>query len=423
MRLITGDECGILKESIPELARQESISKDKGIQRFDTISTPSRRHGVVALSWLSTRFASLRRDGVVEVWERSVDELQDFAKYRVMKNLSCNFEGATRPIAMEAIDSQSLCACDDSGSIMVIDPFLEENPIRQKFSTFIVPENDSKLYPTVSAMAVDTSSRRVALGGKDREVVLWDLENAQQVWKTKNLPPDPQTLLQPQVWPTSILMLSEGSIGNVAVGSAHCDVRIYDIRQDSTQRRPIMFTPNGFLEYRVTAMCQLDPYHLVVGDSAGTITTIDLRLLGKQAKAPAVAAQGRFVGPVGSVRQLVKHPSINRMAAVGLDRMLRIYDTKTRKQVSCMYLKQRVNCVLFGPDGTWGEDGEDLDNQDIDQDDIVRDYVASDEESGEDDDSARLNEPASGSDQEGILDDESSVEDEEEANPRKRRKQ
>jgi hypothetical protein len=34
----------------------------------------------------------------------------------------------------------------------------------------------------------------------------------------------------------------------------------------------------------------------------------------------------------------------------GLDRMLRIYDTSTkRKQVSCLYLKQRVNyCVLVG---------------------------------------------------------------------------
>jgi ribosome biogenesis protein NSA1 len=81
---------------------------------------------------------------------------------------------------------------------------------------------------------------------------------------------------------------------------------------------------------------------------------------------------------------LAKHESLPFMAVVGLDRMLRIYDTNSRKQVNCMYLKQRVNCVLMGRDGTWGVDGEDYNNSDVEQDDIVRDYVDSDHENGDD---------------------------------------
>jgi ribosome biogenesis protein NSA1 len=65
--------------------------------------------------------------------------------------------------------------------------------------------------------------------------------------------------------------------------------------------------------------------------------------------------------------------------------MLRIYDTTKRKQLDCIYLKQRLNCVLFGSDDTWeigeadkvtGTEGD----YDIDQDDVVEDYVDSDDE-------------------------------------------
>jgi hypothetical protein len=94
----------------------------------------------------------------------------------------------------------------------------------------------------------------------------------------------------------------------------------------------------------------------------------------------------RFVGPVGSIRQVVKHDSCPIIATVGLDRMLRTYNTVTRKQLDCVYLKQRLNCLLMFPDDAFSTadlDGPALSEHDgnINVEDEVRDYVDSDDES------------------------------------------
>jgi ribosome biogenesis protein NSA1 len=232
---------------------------------------------------------------------------------------------------------------------------------------------------------------RVAVGGRERETTMVDIESGTVVFKAKNLPPDPQTLLQQPVWPSSILFMENSNI--MAVGTAHNEVRIYDVREDSKTRRPTATTPENLLEYRVTALCQVDPNHLVVGDSAGFIYDLDIRTLSRKLKGAANKNMARYIGPAGSVRQLKKHPTLPRLAAVGLDRMLRIYDTNKRKQLDCVYLKQRLNCALFCNDKTWAAEGEndedddvDPDDLDIDQDDVVQDYIDSDEEQGEGDD-------------------------------------
>lgn len=106
---------------------------------------------------------------------------------------------------------------------------------------------------------------------------------------------------------------------------------------------------------------------------------------------------GRFVGPCGSVRQIVKHEYLPVIACVGLDRMLRTYDINSRKQLDCVYLKQRLNCMLFCEDVTWSNEEENVDQEsfddgeyedmdmfegNIDDDDVVADYIDSSEEEG-----------------------------------------
>jgi ribosome biogenesis protein NSA1 len=250
-------------------------------------------------------------------------------------------------------------------------------------------------------MCVDETNHYVAMGGKERETVLWDLNTSQQVWKAKNLPPDAQTLLQPQVWPTAISFLRESAFSNangniMAVGSAHNEVRIYDIRVKDAQaiRRPFAVSPFGLIEHRVTALCQTNAHTIVVGDAAGYLNAVDLRKLGKKARVKksittTVGSQGRFVGPVGSVQSVVKHYDSPVIAAVGLDRMLRVYDSENRKELACMYLKQRLKCVLVGRERMVRGDEASIASDsegDIDQEDIVDDYVDSDlEDSGGDD--------------------------------------
>ena len=430
MRLITGDECGLLKECIPGLVKHKDQAKttnsfqlktpvvsDQGIRRINNGDRSSRRRGVVSLAWTKadadTEFASLHMDGTVELWERSVHEhTRAFAAYRHGRKIHNIFATPTenstldplsRPLSLSRFDKDGksfLCACNMAGKVVLIDPDESQTePVLSSFSAFKTSTSDKESrYPIVSAMAVDRKQGHVACGGKERETVLWDLQTSQQVWKAKNLPPDKQTLLQPQVWPTAIHFLNKeldpsiGSGGKIlAVGTAHKEVRIYDIRtgKDSVQRRPIAATPYGLIEHRVTSMCQIDAFRLAVGDAAGFLHAVDLRKLGKKERVrksihQVVGTHGRFVGPAGSIQEIVKHDSMARMGLVSLDRMLRVYDTNTKKELSCMYLKQRLKCVLVGREKDTEEEVEDalahLDDQDIDQEDVVDDYVDSDEE-------------------------------------------
>jgi ribosome biogenesis protein NSA1 len=452
MRFITGDECGLIKECIPELAAkkdQPSTAKvvvnvvspdatapkdEEGIRLINTQARQSRRRGVVAMTWTQPdddeQFACLRIDGTVELWQRSHSEEQSFGGYLLVTELKKVFDDpkavgsagdapihpSTHPLGLESFstgegnDQVQLCACNAAGVVVILNPTRQESVV-QRFCVYKQPvpnkgtgtdgalKQDEQPVALATTFALDVAGNRVAVGGPDRETVLFDIETAKQVWKTKNLAPDPQTLLQPQVWPTAIRFLSSDCVlgSNImAVGNGYKQVRIYDVRASATQRRPICWTPEGLLEHRVTAITQIDVNHIVAGDAAGYLHTIDLRKLGRPIKTDAsVQTVGRYVGPAGSVRGLVNHASAPRLAAAGLDRMLRIYDTTKRKQVSCMYLRQRLNCVLVGRDEMWGddddEDGNDdddddnyeedlLDNEGADQDDVVGDLVNSDDE-------------------------------------------
>ena len=223
------------------------------------------------------------------------------------------------------------------------------------------------------------------------------------------MPPNPQTLLQQPIWSTAIEFLSKtdtspikGSTDLLAIGTAYKQLQIYDIRSDATQRRPVLYTPEwdsnkrNILDHRVTSLCQLDSNRIVVGDSAGFVHTLDLRKITNSNGRSVSASTGRFNGPGGSVRQIVKHESLPIIACVGMDRMMRTFDINSKKQLDCIFLKQRLNCMLFCSDGTWsnngfdeessGDDSEERsDNEregDVDVEDKVEDYVDSSGDEG-----------------------------------------
>jgi ribosome biogenesis protein NSA1 len=411
MRLLTGDECGILKECLPSLLKNAAeVAKDEGIQIVNPHERPSRRRGIVDLSWSPRQsspgycFAALRMDGTVQVWRRKDSTKKNqLVKHQILSEVHGVFADgaseasgelgpATRPLGLAGIrgdgSSSGSCvfaACNAQGKVSVLNAGEDMNlSVVRRFSTLDTNLPATKTldhYPLASCMGVHDAKAWVAVGGKDRETSIYDIETAERVWKTKNLPPDPQTLLQPITWPSAVLFLNDQH--RMVVGN-DLQVRLYDVRADSIQRRPIAFTPKGLLEQRVTCFCQTGDNALVVGDTTGCLMTVDVRNL------KTATNQARFVGPAGSVRQLVKHGRAPRMAAVGLDRMLRVYDTKSRKQVTCMYLKQRLNCVLMDDTGDDDlADSSELGNEeengsrseDVDQDDVVDDYVDSDAES------------------------------------------
>jgi ribosome biogenesis protein NSA1 len=373
MRVICGDECGILKECLPELEEKKATS------RVNAAQTAGRRKGCMDMCWMSQdddkSFASLSMDGTCTVWERSVTESKAFGKYRKRSEIVNLFDSeavhpSTKPLGLFRINkTDRVCAGNAAGSLSIVDT--GKDKVVHSFQTVQSTDQTEQDSALLTTMTVSSEEERVAVGGQERDVTVWDLTTGKELWKAKNAKPDAQTLLQQQVWPTAISFVEPNML---AVGSAHCEVRLYDIR---LQRRPVALTPKGMWEHRITALCPLPNKTLVTGDSAGFLQTMDWRNMQQ--------TTGRFVGPGGSIRQVVSHPTASRLAVVGLDRMLRIYDSSTRKQLHCLYLRQRLNCVLFCHDeveqqddsatledeGEWDQD---------DQNDRVVDYVDSDEE-------------------------------------------
>jgi ribosome biogenesis protein NSA1 len=287
-----------------------------------------------------------------------------------------------------------------------------------------------------------------------------DLETGKLQWKAKNLPPDPQTLLQQPMWTTTIQFIhtptnylpssDRAPTYLAATGTAYKQVQIYDIRASSPTHRPVLYTPENLLPHRITTLCQLrDGNTLAVGDAIGDCHLLDMRKMhsGKQYSSKFKHAKediglGRLVGPGGSIRQLCMHPTLPYLACVGLDRKLWTWDVNRGKMIDCIYLRQRLNCCLFCDDESWdnanGNDNEDgmvKYNEGVNDDDMedeVEDYVDS-EDDGNDQanrssESFEETDSESGEDQSQSENEDSDsdkgleeVEDEE-ANPRKRRK-
>lgn len=401
--------------------------------------------------------------------------------------------------------SSILVACSTSGTVVVLDPMRSaddetnqtdnggggDGRILSVFATKTTSTNGPKATPTqitasssTSAFAVHARLGWVAVGGPNRDIAVYNIHDdhsgsssssIQPFWKAKNLAPDPQTLLQPQVWPTAACFWNHDDNANndtptnptndsnlLVVGSAYRQVRIYDLRtsgssiaalptagqkhkqqQQPPHRRPICYTPldeqNRVVDHRVTALCPLNEHMLAVGDAGGDVVVLDRRTLGGGAvlRDAQRSVVGRFVGPAGSVRQMVlQHPNKTKLAVVGLDRMLRIYNIKKHQQQPSsnasssssfsgqawrtVYLKQRLNCVLVSHDD--GDDTEDGDHDgDIDQEDNVQDYVDSDYED-EDDVLEEMEDAFDNNDSDGDAgDDGNSDNDDEDDEPRRRK--
>ena len=77
---------------------------------------------------------------------------------------------------------------------------------------------------------------------------------------------------------------------------------------------------------------------LYTGDTTGRVSRIDLRTL---------RLSGTYKGTTGSVRDIAIHPTLPRLATVGLDRIMRVFDSESRQQLHRVYLRQQLNAVLF----------------------------------------------------------------------------
>jgi hypothetical protein len=204
--------------------------------------------------------------------------------------------------------------------------------------------------------AVATCNNAGAIfGGKENDARYYDLTTQQELWAAKNVGQDKLHLRVP-VWITCTAFRDsftdsyspDGATpagGNTTfyTGTAHRHVRMYDMQ---ASRQPVCSFEIG-PDYRVSAILPAkgsdSERYLYVADTTGNLTLWDMRTVRRLAT---------LKGAAGSIRQMALSADGRRLACVGLDRFLRVYNTSDNTLSSSVYLKNRLNTCLFLDSGS-----------------------------------------------------------------------
>uniref|UniRef100_A0AAR2IUE4 WD repeat domain 74 n=1 Tax=Pygocentrus nattereri TaxID=42514 RepID=A0AAR2IUE4_PYGNA len=267
-----GSETGILKGV--------SLSKKRAFN-FCDMSSVSRDQEICALTWGDRQESEVLVGCVNGSVKTFSTEKGVFTETRVCGDIS---QGRFTGIA---VTDRSLITCVESGLLKV-------------WTEGSADTVEINVGGEVCRMRQNPSQRhRVATGGKENPLKVWDLERPDKpIFTAKN-------------------------------------VRVYD--PSTPQRRPVLEAEFG--EYPLTTLA-LPAGHdrVVVGNTHGQIAILDLR---------KGLVRGCMKGLAGSVRGLQCHPSSPLLASCGLDRFLRIHSLEDRSTVHKVYLKSRLNCVLL----------------------------------------------------------------------------
>lgn len=180
---------------------------------------------------------------------------------------------------------------------------------------------------------------RLAFGGNENDLKVFDAVAGRVVWKAKNVETDFLDMRVP-VWCAATCFMRPDSQNEIAVGTGYHQIRVYDIRQG--QRRPAISFATQEKEGRTTTIAKHHTFfehEVMLGDTLGNVYCVDVR---KQ------VTTGRLhPSNPGSVRAIVFHPSQPCVATSGLGRKLYLHDARTRKLITKTYLKHKCTAVVF----------------------------------------------------------------------------
>lgn len=300
MQLISGDETGLLK--VVDVMKNAATAMS---------SSQSRRLGVVALACADEgRFHCARKSGELETWSFGGE-------------LEASCDGlAGECVGLSHVDGRAV-SCSDDGVVQV--------------SSLNGKVGDAATFDVSGAVsAVDRRDDVVAVGGREHELSLWDLDTQERRWRARNVVNDKLDMRRP-VWVGAARFLTDATL---VVGTRYKQVRVYDVR---AKRRPVADV-DDVTEHAVRQLINLGPDAVLLGDVAGDVITFDLKKM---------RMRNRYAGPAGSVRALAKHPHNDMLfAAAGLDRHCHVWDassTKDKASFASIYCKQRLNALLWVP--------------------------------------------------------------------------
>ncbi|XP_069578760.1 WD repeat-containing protein 74 [Brachyistius frenatus] len=303
-----GSETGILKGV--SLSRKQAFN-------FCNTSQLSREQEVRALCWGDPAESELlvgSVDGTVKTFST---EKGTFTESR-----RCGDPGDGCFSGLAAL-SGSLVTCTECGTLRVW---------REDRSEPVTELNAGKSVCRMRQSPVHRN--KVATGGKENGLKIWDLERPETpVFTAKNLRDDWLDLRRPH-WVRDMAFIPDSD--KVVTCTSYHQVHVFD--PSSPRRRPVLEAEFG--EYPLTALSLPAAGSTVtVGNTQGQLGLLDLRGRG--------LVCGCLKGLAGGVRALQCHPSRPLVASCGLDRFLRVHSLDDRSLQHKVYLKSRLNCLLL----------------------------------------------------------------------------
>ncbi|GFR10405.1 WD repeat-containing protein 74 [Trichonephila clavata] len=304
-----GTEIGLLKGVDTENKKFSNLNSFDGLCKGDEIT---------AMCWEDSKEEKVyigRKNQVVQTFDCAT---QSFSEPR-----SCRVgEGAIKGIYQF---NNQLVTAVESGIVKLWNENEEQNALIDTKGKL------SKMTPNPFV------NSQVATGGEENDLKVWDLQAPNSpVFQARNVPHDFLDLRVP-VWITDMKFKSAN---NIVTCTRHHQIRLYDTR---AQRRPVID-----MEFeRYPLMCLSLAHNdnqVVVGSSRGRMVLIDLR------RKLLVHA---FKGFAGSIRSIHCHPTLPLVASCGLDRFLRIHDLNLHRLLKKIYLKTRLNCLLYQTDSSY----------------------------------------------------------------------
>ncbi|BBN20048.1 ribosome biogenesis protein NSA1 [Marchantia polymorpha subsp. ruderalis] len=334
IRALCGDSLGLIKV----ITTESDLGAPKVAARW---GDPDPQQGVLCMSMSndgSPGLAIARKSNTVDV----IDPVSGLLESRLVvpkssADVASNRDASDAVCGLHLFGESSswgkaALTCTELGdAILQRLPELDEEQI-PKSENFLSRWSVSQT-GTVLCMAVDASEQYAAFGGKGVDLSVWDIKKGSRIWSAKAPHRDNLGLMSP-AWVTAVTFLDDDH-KKIVVGTGHHQVRLYDT---SAQRRPVLAFDYGEAPIRTVTK---DPNgtSVYVGTGHGDLACFDMQT-GKLI--------GGFKGKcAGSIRSVVRHPSLPLIASCGLDRYLRIHSTQTRQLLASMFLKQQLVSVLF----------------------------------------------------------------------------
>lgn len=450
MKFLTGDDTGICKVVKIEAQKVEKLGvqrKGDALERLCWAGPPDDRED---------RFAAAFASGHLEI--RNTEDGKTLGSVTVPGPIRC----------LEAF-GRHLLALSGDGTLTIIEGWCDDEPCWPKDGEVLDTSEGqnskkSKTRPTIQrhvlpgpimdAQVDPEGSQRLAFGGGDNDLKVYDLVKHEICWKAKNVRENSLCLAVPVRvatirWATELREAStkkgaarkEKGRSLILCGTSDGKIRAYDV---DMQRKPLFehvvayqnargsggYTGAAEDVPRPVSCSAIAPvrggdWGYFIGNTMGVLREYDLQHLptvqaatippGRKSHlklaSRALPFKLGYKGVMGSIRSVSVHCGGEVLVAVGLGRFAFIFDTTCRRKrrlLSKVYLKQKLCCCLMSAEMR----EEEKKSGKPDKDDGA---VTGDEEMGPSEDEVREGftsdeeEPESG-EEDGASDDEESEE-------------